>query len=116
VILEVEIMAKRKSSKMASVRQALSDLGSGAKPQALQEHLKTKLGIDMSTSHISNYKTAILKKEGKRRRRRGKRTVAAKVGGGRGGSISLADIQAVKALTDRIGAEKVKELAAVLSK
>lgn len=33
-----------------------------------------------------------------------------------GGAITMADIEAVKALTDRIGADKVWQLAAVLSK
>lgn len=33
-----------------------------------------------------------------------------------GGTVTLADIQAVKALTDRLGAEKVWQLAAVLGK
>lgn len=36
--------------------------------------------------------------------------------GSNAGSISLEDIQAVKALADRLGAEKVRQLATVLAK
>ena len=109
-------MAKRKTSKIAAVRETLSVLGSDAKPLAIQDYLKSKLDIDMTTNMISNYKTAIHKKAGKRGRPKGKRSAARKAPANHRGNISLADIQAVKALTDRIGADKVKELAAVLSK
>lgn len=109
-------MAKRKSNKMDAVRKTLTELGNDAKPRAIQEHLKSQ-GVTMSTNMISNYKTVIRKKTGKRGRPRGKRLVIRKttVGRGSGGGISLADIQTVKKLTDRIGADKVKELATVLA-
>ena len=46
---------------MDAMRQTLADLGINAMPLQLQGHLKSKFGIDMPTSHISNYKSVILK-------------------------------------------------------
>jgi hypothetical protein len=112
-------MAKgsQRGSKMAGVRAALAELGNDAKPVAIQEFLK-KSGIEMSTNMVSNYKTHILKKSGKRRKRRGRKLVVAKVAAAPAArnSIGMADLQAVKALTDRLGAAKVQELAALLGR
>jgi hypothetical protein len=112
-------MAKgsQRGSKMAGVRQALAELGNDAKPVAIQEYLK-KAGIDMSTNMVSNYKTHILKKSGKRRKRRGRKLVVAKAAAAPAprNSIGMADLQQIKALTDRIGADKVRELATLLGK
>ena len=42
--------------------------------------------------------------------------VVAAASADRRGNISVADIQAVKTLTDKLGADKVRDLAAVLAK
>jgi hypothetical protein len=110
-------------SKMEAVRQALAKHGKDTKPNDLLKHLKSDFGITMSYDMASTYKSAALKK--KKGKKRGpkpgmKPAVAAAAAptanGQAGGSISLEDITAVKALADRLGAEKVWQLAKVLAK
>src|SRR5262249_38669018 len=48
--------------KMEGVRRALADLGGDAKPMQIQGFLREKLGIAMSTDHISTYKGVLAKK------------------------------------------------------
>lgn len=126
-------MAKsaKNMSKMEGVRQSLQTLGKDAKPVAIQEHLKKTLNIAMTPSTISNYKSTI-QKAGKKRGRPTKEVAASTNGserhgrstnGRRGrpkstssyGSISLDDIKAVKELAERIGADKLVQLAEVLA-
>jgi hypothetical protein len=114
-------MAKDKKgepTKMEGVRQALASLGDGAMPVEIKKFVKDKYNFDMSTSMISNYKSHILNPEKtsvksvrSRRKKAGRRRAAAPAGG-----IRMEDIQALKQLADRLGAEKVRQLAAVLAK
>ncbi len=93
---------------MEGVRRTLDQLGNDAKPQEIRTHLKREFGIDMETNMISNYKSMIKSggnKSGLIRRPRGS--------SGAGG-FSIEDIQAVKEIADRIGADKVRQLASVL--
>jgi hypothetical protein len=53
---------KKGPNKMEAVRTALRKLGNEATPIKIQEFLKTELKIGMTTEHISNYKSDILKK------------------------------------------------------
>jgi hypothetical protein len=106
-------------SKMDAMRQTLADLGKDAMPLQLQGHLKSKFGIDMPTSHISNYKSVILKptpKKGKPGRKpKAAVQLAAPKGTDDSTGVSLDDILAVKQLTDRMGAATVRELADLFS-
>jgi hypothetical protein len=116
-------------SKMEAVRQAIATLGKDAKPADILPFIKTNYGVEMSPEMAYNYKSTALKQLGLKRRGRkpgrkpadvaavavpepanGRRKAAVSV------RISIEDIQAVKALADRIGAEKVQKLAAVLAK
>ena len=57
---------RRKSkrlSKIEGVRQSLATLGNETGPKKLQEHLKDTYRITMSTAHISNYKSIILRSQ-----------------------------------------------------
>lgn len=117
-------------TKMDGVRQSLQALGKDAKPIAIQEHLKKTFKIDMTPNTISNYKS-VLQKAGKKRGRPRKEVAATKgdeahgrpTNGRRGrpkstsshGNISIEDIQAVKHLAGRIGADKLVQLAEVLA-
>jgi hypothetical protein len=106
-------------SKMEAVRQALAKHGKDTKPGDLLNHLKADFGITMSYDMASTYKSAALKKKkGKKRGPKPATAVAAvpTANGQTGGGISLEDITAVKALADRLGAEKVWQLAKVLAK
>jgi hypothetical protein len=103
-------------TKMEAVRRALAELGQDAQPSDIQSYVKSKFGIDMEKTMISSYKTS-LKAAGKsaltrKPKSQGARATSTRTTGG----ISLDDIRAVKELADRIGADKVRELAEVLSK
>jgi hypothetical protein len=105
-------------SKMEAVRQAIAKLGKDAKPNDILGHIKSEFGITMSYDMASTYKSSVLKKGKKRGRKPGRKpaAVAATANGQTAGGISLEDITAVKALGDRLGAEKVWQLAKVLAK
>jgi hypothetical protein len=53
-----------KISKQEAVRRALAHFGNDAKPLQMQGWIKSELGIDMSTDHISTAKGDILRKAG----------------------------------------------------
>jgi hypothetical protein len=107
-------------TKMEAVRQAVAKLGPDAKPVEILAFIKETYGLEMSTEMAYNYKSTALKQArgGKKRGRKPGRKAAAPANGrkGRRAGITFEDIQAVKALTDRIGADKVRQLAEVLSK
>src|SRR5262245_12119649 len=78
-------MAKAKTmSKFEAVRRALDELGKDAMPQAIVDHLKSKYQIKISTSHVSNYKSKILKGGKKKRGRPRKESAAAATNGQEG--------------------------------
>jgi len=97
-------------SKMEGVRRTLATLGSDAKPKAIQAHLKKEFGIKMEPNVISNYKSTI--RSGGNKSAVIGRPAATKSAEG----FTLAEIQAVKEVADKIGADKVRQLAGVLSK
>jgi hypothetical protein len=108
-------------SKMEAVRQALAALGKDAGPAEILPFIKEKFGVVMSTDMAYNYKsTALKKKRGKKRGPKpGRKAAAAATAPSNGRTtegISLDDIQAVKALADKLGADKVWRLAQVLAK
>ncbi len=100
-------------TKMEGVRRALAELGKEAAPKQIQDFLKSKFGINMEPSMISNYKSS-LKSAGKTAisRKPGKPAATPSATGG----ITLEDVRAVKDVVDKIGADKVRQLADVLGK
>ena len=96
-------------------------LGKDAVPQAIQDAVKAKHGVELPMKIVSNYKSLVLKKKGagKKMGRPPKSaaapTTASVSSNGKSGGISLDDIKAVKALAEKIGASKLRELADVLS-
>jgi hypothetical protein len=109
------------TNKMDAMRLAMRALGGRkAKPMELQRWLMENYNINMPTSLISNYKSSILKE------RKGKVGRPRKVRVGEAGepaaaaprrvSVSLEDIRTLKALADRIGADKVVELVGMVGK
>jgi hypothetical protein len=104
-------------SKMEAVRRVLKEFGKDTKPLEIQDHLKKQFRIKMDASVISNYKGTILKARKKPGRPKGpKPSPATAATGTISVEISLDDIRAVKDLADKIGAEKVQQLAGVLAK
>jgi hypothetical protein len=110
---------KETISKLDAMRQAVAKLGKDAPLADLLKTIKQDFGINLDRALAYNYKSLVSSKAatGKRRGRKpGRKPAAVAVDGRRTASITIDDIQAVKALADRIGAEKVKELAQVLAK
>jgi hypothetical protein len=104
-------------SKTDVVKQALAELGSTAKPKELQRYISENFKLDLSTNLISNYKSTFKKDRGRKKGGRGKGgRPAATASKPMASGISLEDIRAVKQLADRIGADKVRELASVLGR
>jgi hypothetical protein len=99
-------------SKMGKVRAAMDELGPKAKPQAIQEYIKTKFNADISKNIISTYKFHILKKggSGTKRGRPAGSTKKTKTSG----TVLLDDLAAVQALVKRIGSAQVKQLVDML--
>ena len=106
-------------TKMEAVRRALAELGRDAKPTQIQGWVKDTYGIEMGTDHISTAKGQILRKpRGKRKSATVTQPSAARneepqVQSGTG--ISLDDIEAVKGLVGRVGADSLKKLVDVLA-
>ena len=113
---------KPEISMMEAIRRALTKLGAEAKPQDIQPFIKSKFGIEMEPTLISNYKSSILKKSARQSAvirslstpLAPASTLAAAPGDADG--FSLDEIQAVKAVVEKVGAEKVQQLAKVLAK
>jgi hypothetical protein len=81
-------------------------------PLKIRDYVKEKFRIDMDPQNISNYKSAL---KGANKNARG-RPPKAQPAAAATGEFSLEELQAVKKVADRIGAEKVRQLAEVLSK
>ena len=101
-------------NKMEVMRQALAKLGSDAKPLDLQKFVLQQFGVKMTTQMISTYKSAITRK-GELASASSAKTKA-KAAAHANNAVNLEDIEAVKELADRIGADKLKRLADVLGK
>lgn len=103
-------MAKGKSdgekspSRMGMVREAMDVLGAGAKPLAIQAHIKDKHGVELPTQIISNYKFQIRRQGGSKGR--GRRAATA---------LQIEDFEAVRGLVGRLGADQVKRLVDVVA-
>jgi hypothetical protein len=112
--------AKEKGiSKLAAVKKALKELGKDAMPVKIQEYVKETFSLEMSTSHVSNYKSLLLrKKKGKKAAEAAPAPAAAPVKAASapagGGSVSMGDIAAVKELVGRVGEDKLKSLIGLL--
>jgi hypothetical protein len=82
------------------VQAAIAEKGWGAGPQELQVVIKDKYSVELPPNIISNYKS-VLKREG------GKGTSS---GRGRKGGVQFSDLEAVRGMVTRLGADQVKQL------
>jgi hypothetical protein len=113
-------------TKKEAVRRALARLGRDAKPAAIQPFVKKEFGIDMTAAHITTAKGEILRKAAKGKPGPKKaapsapkaaapaataptRAPAASKAGNASG-VALQDLQAVKDLVGRVGAESLRSL------
>lgn len=97
-------------SQAEMVRAALQDLGPKAKPRPIQAFIKEKYGREVTTGIISNYKST-MKKKGLIPGRRGPGRPPKAAGGGGADTVRLDDLEAVRGLVARIGADQVVRLA-----
>src|SRR5262249_32366318 len=95
---------KARVNKMDLIRESLDQFAKDAMPLEIQQTVKDKHGIELSTSLISNYKSYLLTKG---KRKAGRKAASKPATATAKGSISMAEIQAVKALVDSMGAGKV---------
>ena len=115
-----------KVNKLEAVRQVIRDHGKETTASEIVKLAKKEHGAEMGVDMASTYKTTALKQLGlfgngkakpgpKPGRKPGPKPAQAKAAVSGDGSISLDDIQAVKALVDRLGGEKLRQLAVVLA-
>ncbi|QDU18436.1 hypothetical protein [Urbifossiella limnaea] len=93
------------------VRAALAELGPKAKPKAIYDFIKEKFGREVTKGIISNYKSTMKKKgllPGRRGPGRPPKAAAT------GETVRIDDLEAVRALVTRIGADQVARLVKVL--
>jgi hypothetical protein len=108
-------------SKLEATRQAVKQLGRDVTTARLGEFLKAEFQIEMSPKMLATYRGTALKQLGGKKRgpkpgtKRAAGSVPVVAAPASGGSeITVDDIRAVKAVADKIGAEKVWRLAGVL--
>jgi hypothetical protein len=110
-------------TKIAAVKKALKELGKDAMPGKIQEYVKEKFGLEMSSSHVSNYKTHLRKRKSKKAKAvagaesapaTAAPVVKAASASANGSSVTLSDIAAVKDLVGRVGEDKLKSLIGLL--
>jgi hypothetical protein len=107
-------------NKMECVRRALRYLGPDAAPKQLRAYIRREFHLQMDLKMLSAYKATILKKaagqSGLISRQADGAATPVKGAAFSDGGISLEDIQAVKELAGRIGAEQLRALARVLAR
>lgn len=102
-------------SKMEAVRRILASSGKDTMPLEIQGLLKKQFNIKMDPTVISNYKSSILRQGSKKKMGRPKGQTAVHSTRANGASISIEDILAVKELAEKLGADKLRQLAEVLA-
>jgi hypothetical protein len=120
--------AKPQITKMDAVRKAQAALGKNAPAAEVQSFVKDRFGLAMTVDHIHNCRSEIRKQA---KKKAGKAKAAAAAAQAKpaaaapaahapaaraSGVVSLADLQAAKALLQRVGPEGLRTLIDVLSK
>jgi hypothetical protein len=95
-----KVKGEGKVTQKAMVQAALDELGWDAGPTELHELIKSKFNVELANNIISNYKSVLKRDESK--------------GGGakrgRKHGAQFEDLEAVRGLVTRLGAEQVKKL------
>ncbi len=85
------------------VEAALNEVGWDAMPQDLQPVILEKFKTELTTQVISNYKSKLKSESGKGGKPKGRKP-------GRKTGPQFEDLQAVRGLVDKLGADQVKKL------
>jgi hypothetical protein len=108
-------------TKVEAVRRALKALGRDATPAKLQPYINQTFGIQMTPAHVTTCKGVILR----RKKKPGPKPkvppeplvqVAATPAKAPKNGITLEDLQSVKVLIGRVGANQLKSLIDLLSR
>jgi hypothetical protein len=91
-----------KMTQKEMVRAAIDELGWDAKPQPMHDLIKTKFNTELAPNIISNYKSVLKRESGKGGTTGTKR--------GRKAGAQFADLEAIRGLVTRLGADQVKKL------
>lgn len=111
--------AKGGITKIEGVRQALAALGTDAPRGDIQKFIKDHFGLEVHPDHISSCKGEILREKKKKKPVTAKQPVVKKEQAPKSAaahSVSLDDIESVKHLVERVGADSLKKLIAMLAK
>jgi hypothetical protein len=103
---------------MEAVRQAIAKLGQDVALTDLLKYIKQTYGVTLDRTVAYTYKNQAIKQAAgtkPKARKPGRKPAAVAARGSSAVAIGVEDIRAVKALADRIGAEKVAQLAKVLA-
>jgi hypothetical protein len=119
-------MANKKNgtgiTKQDAVRRALAALGHQASAKDIQKHVKETFGHDMTIDHIYNAKSTVMAKARTKRQKPAapkpapEKPAAAPLARNATGAISLEDVQAAKALLERVGAGQLHQLIDLLAR
>jgi hypothetical protein len=107
---------ERLTNKTEAVRRALKELGPDAKPLEIQRFVKDRFGVDISTKVVSIYKAKLGKRGRRRGKPKGEAVTAAPAPKAVKGEVTIADLRAVRKLSDRVGTRRLRELLELLSK
>jgi len=123
-------------SKMEAVRRALAKYGNDAMPVDIQSYVKKEFGLAMTTAHVSNYKTDIMRKQSGKAPSASRKVIVKKpfakpvvkmvaaaakphvapAGYGKAKALSVKDIETVKGLVGRVGGRNLIGLVDLLDK
>jgi hypothetical protein len=105
-------------TKQEAVRRALAALGKMALASDIQKYVKETFNLDMTIDHIYTAKSSVLGKGKKKARKPAVKQPPAPepIAGTPAGGIRLEDIEAVKGLLGRVGADNLKALAEMLAR
>jgi hypothetical protein len=109
-------------TKIEAVRRALSKLGKDASRPDIQKFVKDNYGHQMTLDHISNCKGELRKRKGPAKTAVAHHPAAAKpetkkpTTRPQAHGISLTDIETVKGLVGRVGANSLKKLIDVMAR
>jgi hypothetical protein len=103
--------ASEPASKMSLVREAIGELGGDSKPATLAEYIQTRHNVTIPATMISSYKSSILRGNDASNR--------STTGRGRKNdgnvAVSIADVEEVRQILERLGATQFERLVAALS-
>ena len=101
-----------KISGMEAVRRTLKKLGYDVKTQTAKDHIFKEYGQNLTNNKVSAYKSNIRREHGLTKTR-GAHSNGTRGGSSAGAALQVEDIQTVKDLVGRLGANKVRELIAI---